>query len=118
VGHFWKAPKSTLPSELANVVRLCLRGPGYSVSQELAAIWISEGQLLQSGASLYKMPARLNEIIEAGMNAHRWHASQPSVFGSDPPELDNRATSGAGAISWLLAPLDTDYAAWIEARRA
>ena len=33
----------TLPSELANVVRLCLRGPGYSVSQELAAIWISEG---------------------------------------------------------------------------
>jgi RES domain-containing protein len=34
---------ATLPSELANVVRLCLRGPGYSVSQELAAIWISEG---------------------------------------------------------------------------
>ena len=33
----------TLPSELANVVRLCLRGPGYSASQELAAIWISEG---------------------------------------------------------------------------
>src|SRR5260370_38691959 len=33
----------TLPSELANVVRLCLRGPGYSVSQELAGIWISEG---------------------------------------------------------------------------
>ena len=33
----------TLPSELANVVRLCLRGPGYHVSQELAAIWISEG---------------------------------------------------------------------------
>ena len=33
----------TLPSELANVVRLCLRGPGYYVSQELAAIWISEG---------------------------------------------------------------------------
>src|SRR5258708_36090220 len=28
---------------LQNVVRLCLRGPGYSVSQELAAIWISEG---------------------------------------------------------------------------
>ncbi len=26
-----------LPSELANVVRFCLRGPGYSVSQELAA---------------------------------------------------------------------------------
>src|SRR5260221_306442 len=23
--------------------RLCLRGPGYSVSQELAGIWISEG---------------------------------------------------------------------------
>src|SRR5579864_5593737 len=34
---------ATLPSELANVVRLCLRGPGYSVSQELAARWISEG---------------------------------------------------------------------------
>ena len=34
---------ATLPSELANVVRLCLRGPGYSVSQELAGIWISEG---------------------------------------------------------------------------
>jgi hypothetical protein len=34
---------ATLPSELANVVRLCLRGPGYSASQELAAIWISEG---------------------------------------------------------------------------
>ena len=33
---------ATLPSELANVVRLCLRGPGYSVSQELAGIWISE----------------------------------------------------------------------------
>jgi RES domain-containing protein len=33
----------TLPSDLANVVRLCLRGPGYSASQELAAIWISEG---------------------------------------------------------------------------
>ena len=32
-----------LPSELANVVRLGLRGPGHSVSQELAAIWISEG---------------------------------------------------------------------------
>jgi hypothetical protein len=32
----------TLPSELANVVRLCLRRKGYSVSQELAAIWISE----------------------------------------------------------------------------
>jgi RES domain-containing protein len=34
---------ATLPSELANVVRLGLRGTGYSVSQELAAIWISEG---------------------------------------------------------------------------
>jgi hypothetical protein len=34
---------ATLPSEPANVVRLCLRGPGYSVSQELAGIWISEG---------------------------------------------------------------------------
>jgi RES domain-containing protein len=33
----------TLPSETANVVRLCLRGPGYYVSQELATIWISEG---------------------------------------------------------------------------
>ena len=34
---------ATLPSELANVVRLCLRGPGYHVSQELAETWISEG---------------------------------------------------------------------------
>jgi RES domain-containing protein len=34
---------ATLPSEQANVVRRCLRGPGYYVSQELAAIWISEG---------------------------------------------------------------------------
>jgi hypothetical protein len=34
---------ATLPSELANVVRRCLRGTGYSVSQELAVIWISEG---------------------------------------------------------------------------
>jgi hypothetical protein len=33
----------TLPTELANVVRMCLRGPGYSASQELAAIWISAG---------------------------------------------------------------------------
>ena len=33
----------TLPSELANIVRRCLRWPGYSASQELAAIWISEG---------------------------------------------------------------------------
>ena len=32
-----------LPSELPNVVRLCLSGPGHSVSQELAALWISEG---------------------------------------------------------------------------
>jgi hypothetical protein len=28
------------PSEMANEVRLCLRGPGYYVSQELAAIWV------------------------------------------------------------------------------
>jgi RES domain-containing protein len=34
---------ATLQSELANVVRLCLLGPGYSPSQELADIWISEG---------------------------------------------------------------------------
>ena len=34
---------ATLPSELANVVRFCLRKPGYHDSQELAAIWISEG---------------------------------------------------------------------------
>jgi hypothetical protein len=33
---------ATLRSELANVVRLCLK-PGYSASQELADIWISEG---------------------------------------------------------------------------
>ncbi len=33
----------TLPSELASVVRRCLRGPGYYGSQELAASWISEG---------------------------------------------------------------------------
>ncbi len=33
----------TLPTELANVVRLCLRGPGYHASQELSTIWISEG---------------------------------------------------------------------------
>jgi RES domain-containing protein len=32
-----------LPSELASVVQLCLRGPGYSASQGLAAIWIAEG---------------------------------------------------------------------------
>jgi RES domain-containing protein len=34
---------ATLPAELANLVRICMGGPGYSVSQELAAIWISEG---------------------------------------------------------------------------
>ena len=34
---------AALPAELANLVRICMRGPGYSVSQELAAIWISEG---------------------------------------------------------------------------
>jgi len=34
---------ATIPSELAKVVRLCLREPGYSGSQKLAAIWISEG---------------------------------------------------------------------------
>jgi RES domain-containing protein len=34
---------AALPSELKNVVRLCLRGQGHSVSQELAAIWIAEG---------------------------------------------------------------------------
>ena len=34
---------ATVPSELARVVRLCFRGPGYSASQELAAIWIAEG---------------------------------------------------------------------------
>ena len=34
---------ATLPSELANVVRLCLRTPGYHASQELTAVWISEG---------------------------------------------------------------------------
>jgi hypothetical protein len=32
-----------LPSELASVVRRCVARPGYSVSQELAAICISEG---------------------------------------------------------------------------
>jgi RES domain-containing protein len=32
-----------LPAELANLVRICMGGPGYSVSQELAGIWISEG---------------------------------------------------------------------------
>jgi RES domain-containing protein len=32
-----------LPSDLADMVRVCLRGSGYSVSRELAAIWISEG---------------------------------------------------------------------------
>jgi len=34
---------ATLPSEFTNAVRLCLHGPGYSASQELAAIWIGEG---------------------------------------------------------------------------
>lgn len=34
---------TALPSELEKVVRRCLRGPGYSVSQELAAIWIAGG---------------------------------------------------------------------------
>jgi RES domain-containing protein len=34
---------ATLPAELANLARICMRGPGYSVSQELAAVWISEG---------------------------------------------------------------------------
>ncbi len=34
---------ATLPAELANLVRICMRGFGYSVSQELAAMWISEG---------------------------------------------------------------------------
>jgi hypothetical protein len=33
---------ATLPSELAKAVEVCLGGR-YSVSQELAAIWISEG---------------------------------------------------------------------------
>jgi len=34
---------AALPSELAIVVRLCLRGPGSHASQELAEVWISEG---------------------------------------------------------------------------
>jgi hypothetical protein len=34
---------STIPPEMANIVRLCLRRKEYSVSQELAAVWISEG---------------------------------------------------------------------------
>ena len=34
---------SELPSELANAVRLCLRGREHAASQELAAVWISEG---------------------------------------------------------------------------
>lgn len=34
---------AALPSELANTIALCLRGRGYSASQELAAIWIEEG---------------------------------------------------------------------------
>ena len=34
---------ATLPSDLAKVVRFCVHAPGYSASQELAAIWIAEG---------------------------------------------------------------------------
>ena len=34
---------STLPSELANIVGLCLGGRGHSASQELAEIWIARG---------------------------------------------------------------------------
>jgi hypothetical protein len=34
---------SKLPSDLADMVGVCLRGPGCDVSQELAAIGISEG---------------------------------------------------------------------------
>ena len=34
---------STLPSELASIVGLCLGGRGYSTSQELAGIWIAKG---------------------------------------------------------------------------
>jgi len=34
---------ATAPPDLASVIRLCLRAPGYSASQELAAIWIAEG---------------------------------------------------------------------------
>jgi RES domain-containing protein len=34
---------SALPSELANIVGLCLGGRGYSASQELAEIWIAQG---------------------------------------------------------------------------
>lgn len=34
---------ATLPTRLSNAVGLCLRSPGYSTSQELAAIWIAEG---------------------------------------------------------------------------
>jgi RES domain-containing protein len=32
-----------IPSELANIIELCFRGPGHSASQELAGIWIGEG---------------------------------------------------------------------------
>jgi RES domain-containing protein len=32
-----------LTSELAKTVQICLRGPGHSASQELAAIWIAAG---------------------------------------------------------------------------
>lgn len=34
---------STLPMELADIVRRCLRGARYSASQELARIWIAAG---------------------------------------------------------------------------
>jgi hypothetical protein len=34
---------SELPSELADIVGLCLGGRGYSASQELAEIWIAQG---------------------------------------------------------------------------
>jgi RES domain-containing protein len=34
---------ATLPPRLAKIVRLCLHGPGYSASQELAAIWVARG---------------------------------------------------------------------------
>ena len=34
---------ANVPSELANIVGLCLRGRRHSASQQLAAIWIAEG---------------------------------------------------------------------------
>jgi RES domain-containing protein len=34
---------ASLPPELARILARCLRGPRYSASQELAAIWIAEG---------------------------------------------------------------------------